>query len=185
MLNSLTGAILRGLAVSTIFVLVPLSAAAQDPLTCRAWTDNPIVSGSTPLRAEHINELRACLDRIIQHLSVTPVDPVGGITVSEVLRIDEGSYSDIYATFVNNTNESVRFRTWVRMYDEDDQLLQVFEYASYHFVSVGAGATHRQRFFFYYHEWATVNSPAYWTLELTTGSGVPMLCSGCGRRPWW
>ena len=89
MLNSLTGSVLRGLAGIALFVLVPLATAAQDaqdPLTCRAWTDNPVVGGSTPLKAEHINEIRACLERIIQHLGVMPVDPVGDITVTDVVK---------------------------------------------------------------------------------------------------
>ena len=184
MLNSLTGGVLRGLAGIALFVLVPLSAAAQDPLTCRAWTDNPIVSGSTPLRAEHINEIRACLERIIQHLAVMPVDPVGDITVTDVLKSDCSSWVCIEATFFNNRAESVRSTVWITVYDEDDQLLQISEVN----INVASGGRTRAEVFFANSEradWYSSRGATYYTIELTTGSGVPMLCSGCsGRRPW-
>lgn len=181
MLNSLTGGVLRGLAGIALFVLVPLSAAAQDPLTCRAWTDNPIVSGSTPLRAEHINEIRACLERIIQHLGVMPVDPVGSITVTDFVK--EGCWIDevcIYATFVNNTTDDVRFTTWVNVHDGNDQVLWVYERD----FAVAAGGRERGTIVRTDPEWFSARGAAYYTIELTTRDGVPMLCSGCGRRPW-
>ncbi len=45
-------------------VVATVPAAAQAPFTC-SWTDNPIVAGQTPIKAEHLNEIRACLDSII------------------------------------------------------------------------------------------------------------------------
>lgn len=196
MLNSLPGDMLRGLAGLALSLVVPLSAAAQEgPLTCRAWTDNPVVAGSTPLRAEHINEIRACLEQIIRHLSVTPVDPVGGVTVSEMLRIPSRRYAgwvEVYATLANNTADPVTFETWIRAYDENDQLLAVAgDDAAVAFftnsgrLTVQGGTNGRYILLSYLSNWATENSPAYWTLELKTVSGVPLLCSGCGRFPWW
>ena len=41
---------------------------------CPAWTDHPIVTGVTPLRAEHINEIRACIDFLLQR-DPLPVQP--------------------------------------------------------------------------------------------------------------
>ena len=187
MLNSLTGGVLRGLAGIALFVLVPLSAAAQDPLTCRAWTDNPIVSGSTPLRAEHINEIRACLERIIQHLAVMPVDPVGDITVTDVLKSDCSSWVCIEATFFNNRAEG-----WFALMVSDPSCMTRLSAGA----GIGGDATAggawggRTRAEVFYAnteraDWYSSRGAAYYTIELTTLSGVPMLCSGCsGRRPW-
>ena len=183
MLNSLTGGGLRGLAGIAFVVLVPLSATAQDPLTCRAWTDTPIVAGSTPLKAQHINELRACLERIIQHLGVTPVDPLGDITVAGVVKENCGSYVCIKANFHNNRGTDVRLMVWISVYDQDDQLLQVVETR----VDVVSGARNRAEVFYggsRVAEWYLSRGAAHYTLELTTQEGVPMLCSGCGRMPW-
>ena len=44
-------------------------ASAQDTVSCPPWTDNPIVSGQTPIRAQHINELRTCFDRVLEALN--------------------------------------------------------------------------------------------------------------------
>ena len=183
MLNSPTGGALRGLVGIALFVLVPLSAAAQDPLTCRAWTDNPIVSGSTPLRAQHINELRACLERIIQHLGVTPVDPVGGITVTDILHEPGrfGGITYIYASFFNNTDASTSFTVWTEFYDRNDQVVDVHESTGW---SISAGGRERDFFVNVPDDHALERGYAYYIFELTTGSGVPILCSGCGRRPW-
>jgi hypothetical protein len=121
-----------------------LSAAAQDPLTCRAWTDDPVVSGSTPLKAQHINELRACLERIIQHLGVTPVDPVGGITVTDILhepgRFGAADVTRIYASFFNNTDARTGFTVWTEFYDRNDQVVDVSESTGW---SVSAGGRQR------------------------------------------
>ena len=183
MLKSLTGGVLRGLAGIAFVVLVPLSAAAQGPLTCRAWTDDPVVSGSTPLRAQHINELRACLEQIIRHLGVTPVDPVGGITVTDILhepyRFGGGTY--IYASFFNNTDASTSFTVWTEFYDRNDQVVDVVESSGW---SVSAGGRVRDRFVSVSDDRALERGYAYYIIELTTGSGLPILCSGCGRRPW-
>ncbi len=57
-------------------------AAAQTAPTC-SWTDNPIVAGQTPIKAEHVNEIRACLDSILANWPVTtppPPPPEGSCT---------------------------------------------------------------------------------------------------------
>lgn len=62
--------------VAVIAVAVSLWAppVRAQPPTC-SWTDNPIVSGQTPIKAVHINELRACLDAILAWLNTTaPAD---------------------------------------------------------------------------------------------------------------
>ena len=98
----------------------------------------PYRVGTTPLKAQHINELRVCLERIIQHLGVTPVDPVGDITVTEVLRERcRNFYTCIYVTFTNNSSGEVRLYPWLRVYDEDDQLLWVYESSSFRVASGG------------------------------------------------
>ena len=182
MMSSLTGGVLRGLAGIAFVVLVPLSAAAQDPLTCRAWTDNPIVSGSTPLKAQHINELRVCLERIIQHLGVMPVDPVGDISVTEVIK--EGCWIGevcIYATLTNNSTQEVTVYPWVRVYDVGGQLLWVYELSR---SSIVSGGQVRRTLVRTDPDWHTERRAAHYTIELTTRGGVPILCSGCGRFPW-
>ena len=183
MLNSSTltsGALLRAVVVAALFVLVPLSADAQAELTCRAWTDNPIVSGATPLRAQHINEIRACLERIIEHLSVTPADPRGDITVSEVLR-SSGSYS-IYLTLFNNTTDRISVTVWTKVYGRNDELLDVVQSSGWR---VDGGGRLRSYFYLnYYADDLTARGAQYYTMELTTSTGIPVLCSGCGRFPW-
>ena len=181
MLRSLTGGVLRGLTGIAFVALVPLSVSAQDPLTCRAWTDTPVVAGSTPLKAQHINELRACLERIIQHLGVTPVDPVGAITVTDMLHEPYRSATRIYATFFNNTNERTSFTVWTRFYDRNDEVVRVAESA---FWQVAAGGRTRDYFVQVEGNEGLERGYSYYIVELTTSSGVPILCSGCGRFPW-
>ena len=43
---------------------LPLPPALRRPVSC-LWTDNPIVAGQTPIKAAHLNEIRACLDAIL------------------------------------------------------------------------------------------------------------------------
>ena len=45
---------------------------AEAQVTC-SWTDNPIVAGETPIKAAHINDIRACIDRILAGGTVPPV----------------------------------------------------------------------------------------------------------------
>ena len=47
---------------------------AEAQVTC-TWTDNPIVSGETPIKAAHINEIRACIDRILGGSPPPPPPP--------------------------------------------------------------------------------------------------------------
>ena len=56
-------------------------AGAQ--VTC-SWTDNPIVAGETPIKAAHINEIRACIDRILAGGTIPPVARVF-FTVDDVV----------------------------------------------------------------------------------------------------
>ena len=122
---------LRWLAACVMFFLVPFSAAAQENVSCGSWTDDPIVSGSTPLRAEHINEIRGCLDRIIRILNITPPPPPPDETVTltqaVVYRIcpDNSSYTCLGATIVNNFAETIQVRTWTAVHDENDRQLWV------------------------------------------------------------
>ena len=60
-----------------LVVVVGLFAAtpvAAQQLSC-AWTDDPIVAGRTPIRAQHINELRDCLNRVLDTLNRSPLPP--------------------------------------------------------------------------------------------------------------
>ena len=54
-------------------VLFVVSTAQAQP-TC-TWTDNPIVAGQTPIKAQHINEIRACLDAVIANWPDSPEPP--------------------------------------------------------------------------------------------------------------
>ena len=59
-----------------VVALVLLGASQADAQVTCNWTDNPIVAGQTPIKAEHINELRACIDGILGSGGTTiPVDP--------------------------------------------------------------------------------------------------------------
>ena len=57
--------------------LVLLAASQADAQVTCNWTDNPIVAGQTPIKAEHINELRACIEGILGGGggTIPPVDP--------------------------------------------------------------------------------------------------------------
>ena len=57
-------------AACTAIVAGVVPAEAQ--VTC-SWTDNPLVAGETPIKAAHINEIRACIDRILAGGMVPPV----------------------------------------------------------------------------------------------------------------
>ena len=70
----------------TVIVCVIVGCAMPidaQQITCN-WTDNPIVAGQTPIRAEHINEIRACIDRILAGGGTVtpppPPPPTGGRT---------------------------------------------------------------------------------------------------------
>ena len=84
MFNCLRMIIAISLAVVTVVGVVP--ATAQGPPVSCSWTDNPIVAGQTPVRAEHINEIRACLDAIIANWPGTgdppPPPPPPGLRTS-------------------------------------------------------------------------------------------------------
>ena len=60
-------------------------AGAQNALTCAPWTDNPIVSGQTPIRADHINELRTCLELVLDVLRGSPPPPPPGASCTDTL----------------------------------------------------------------------------------------------------
>ena len=50
-------------AAATLAVLLA-AGPAEGQVTC-TFTDDPIVAGETPIRAEHINEIRDCLKRLL------------------------------------------------------------------------------------------------------------------------
>ena len=51
------------------------TADAASAAACQGWTDDPIVPGTTPLRAVHIMELRACIDFLMSRGGGTDPDP--------------------------------------------------------------------------------------------------------------
>ena len=65
------------LGLAAWILLTVGNAAAQPAITMQAdtarseaptctWTDNPIIADQTPLRAQHINEIRDCIDAILR-----------------------------------------------------------------------------------------------------------------------
>ena len=69
-------ATMRLAVMPLLLLLIAVPAAAQ--VECR-FTDNPIVAGQTPIRARHINELRNCLDLVLDALNQqVPPRPSGG-----------------------------------------------------------------------------------------------------------
>ena len=72
-----------------VAVVVGVVAAGSGPAYAQApicsWTDNPIVAGRTPIKAQHLNEIRGCLDAILANWPDTvgpPPPPPGGADVS-------------------------------------------------------------------------------------------------------
>ena len=124
----------------SIFASLALAmpTGAQDTATCSPWTDNPIVSGQTPIRAEHINELRACLDLVLDTLNQIPLVGGGGddggggdgsgkqITVSNVaFDHDTGGYYYAVTGEISNTGSEAidGWITWARFYGADGTLV--------------------------------------------------------------
>ena len=52
---------------------------------CLPWTDHPIISGATPMRAVHIGEIRQCIDRILER-EPPPVAGQGDFRIQDVRR---------------------------------------------------------------------------------------------------
>ena len=78
--------IVVAVALAVVAVLVATSpATAQAPVSC-SWTDNPIVAGGTLIKAQHLNEIRSCLDSILANWPAVglppPPPPPGGADVS-------------------------------------------------------------------------------------------------------
>lgn len=57
-------------AAATLAVLLA-AGPAEGQVTC-TFTDDPIVAGETPIRAEHINEIHDCLKRLLTGGTVVP-----------------------------------------------------------------------------------------------------------------
>ena len=81
-------------AIVAAFGLWALPVHAQPP-TC-SWTDNPIVSGQTPIKAEHINEIRACLDAILANWPGTTDPSVRRPTIVAVVFNNSPVEGDTY-----------------------------------------------------------------------------------------
>ena len=81
-------------AISVVFGLWAPPVHAQPP-TC-AWTDNPIVSGQTPIKAQHINELRACLDAILANWPGTTDTSVPRPTIAAIVFNNSPVEGDTY-----------------------------------------------------------------------------------------
>lgn len=175
----------RWLVLFAVLVLCPLSANAQEPVSCGPWTDNPIVAGSTSLKAQHLNEIRACLDLLVRILNVAPPPPPppsGNISLTDVLQYNPcfSTRICIYVTVVNGTSDSIQFDVWTRIYDAADQLLEREQRGR---ITVASGGQRQVGIVDVYIE--DMTAAAYYTIELTTTDGVPLPCSGCGtRRPW-
>ena len=64
----------EALRYAALLMIIAAGAEAQQPLEC-VFTDVPIVAGRTPVRAQHINELRNCLRRVLQELNDRVIPP--------------------------------------------------------------------------------------------------------------
>ena len=70
---------------AAVVVAFGVTPAPAQVVSC-TWTDNPIVSGETPIKAAHINEIRACIDQILNGGGTQPEPPEGGHFVVSNLR---------------------------------------------------------------------------------------------------
>lgn len=95
-----------------VFGLWALPVHAQPP-TC-SWTDHPIVSGQTPIKAEHINELRACLDAILANWPGTTNPSVRRPTIAAVVFDNSPVQRDTYRTG-EEISVGLRFSEQVRI----------------------------------------------------------------------
>ena len=62
------------IAIAVAIVAATVSVANAQAPTC-TWTDNPIVAGQTPIKAQHLNEIRACMDAILANWPGGPLPP--------------------------------------------------------------------------------------------------------------
>ena len=100
--------------VVTIAAAVAIFAAgsAGAQVTC-SWTDNPIVTGQTPIKAIHINEIRACIDRILGG-SAPPPPPPPGQNITGTWEGTEDTFVLPYTwTFVITDNGGVLSGTYL------------------------------------------------------------------------
>lgn len=75
----------HGLPYFAVAVVVLVWAAPADAQVTCTWTDNPIIAGQTAIKAEHINEIRECIDRILAAGGTIPDPGRGDVDPTSVL----------------------------------------------------------------------------------------------------
>lgn len=75
------------------------SAAISFTIAAPVWTDDPIVSGTTKIKAVHINEIRDILDDICDYYGLEPTDWGGAV----VAGVTQSTYWLEHITAIKNT----------------------------------------------------------------------------------
>ena len=73
------------LSYFAVAVAVLVWAAPADAQVTCTWTDHPIIAGQTAIKAEHINEIRECIDRILAAGGTIPDSGRGDVDPTYVL----------------------------------------------------------------------------------------------------
>ena len=92
-------------AVAAVCTAIVAGVGPAEAQVICTWTDNPLVAGETPIRAAHINEIRACIDRILaggETLPPPPPPPGAAFTVSNVRQYN-ASISEAYWLYFDVT----------------------------------------------------------------------------------
>lgn len=146
-------------------------------VSCPAWSDDPIIPGVTPVRAVHITEIRACLDRVLG------TDRTAHVTVLRAL-LEESStnYYRVKGTLMNDgTRDLDGFSKIVAKFHDANNLLLAEETD---FIALTEGAFHAstQRTFDILVERSDVSGWDYFTLTVFDDDRNLVPCSGCATR---
>ena len=181
-------------AVVAVVAVVVLSSvlAAQAPVSC-TWTDHPIVAGQTPLKAVHLNELRACLAAILDNWpekTIPPAPPVEGmhVTISDLgtRRVGIDNYTsgtEVFGTIRNTGASDIGAEWGIRalFYSESGGLLDRATLNTGAEVALLAGGSVA----FTMHPIVarrTGPQPQRFMLEVVDAAGRTILCAQCEWR---
>ena len=178
--NAAPGAPIRAADINALRA----QAEAQNPNGCSSvfrWTDDPVVPGETPVRADHIIELRRAINEMVRGVCPTIHEQV---TFEGVRLHDQSASSHLVDGFVLNSGSTRITGTGlyvrVRFFDANNN--RIAEETNYlRDGNQTLEVQQRRRF------WVRISDSEIqgWTTFEITSFEVdqrPVLCSGCARR---
>ena len=178
--NAAPGAPIRAADINALRA----QAEAQNPNGCSSvfrWTDDPVVPGETPVRADHIIELRRAINEMVRGVCPTIHEQV---TFEGVRLHDQSASSHLVDGFVLNSGSTRITGTGlyvrVRFFDANNNRIAE-ETNHLRDGNQTLEVQQRRRF------WVRISDSEIqgWTTFEITSFEVdqrPVLCSGCARR---